>query len=109
MHAQTLILVNLIVVIFSFFGHNSAPRGLIGTRVGGFFLSTSRIFLNPPGPPKNVENSKYHVFNFLAVSEGPGLFKKVGETPGFHFHLVSSKSEIVGPSYDKKTENFHEY
>ena len=53
------------------------------------------------------ENLKYHFFNFLAVSEGPGLFKKVGETPGFHFHLVSSKSELVGPSYDQQIKIFH--
>ena len=44
-YAQTLILVNLIVVIcFSFFAHNSAPRRLTGTRIGG------NESYRPPGP-----------------------------------------------------------
>ena len=41
----------------------------------------------------------------LVVFEGSGLFRKVREGAGIHFHQVSSKSELVGSSYDKKTEN----
>ena len=49
------------------------------------------------------------VFGCLAVFLVPELFRKVGETPGFHFHQVSSIYVFVGPSYDPKTENFDEY
>ena len=41
---------------------------------------------------------------FLAVILVPALFKKLRGTPGINFHQVSSKSELMGPSYDQKTE-----
>ena len=34
----------------------------------------------------------------------PELFRKLRETPGNNFHLVSSKSESGRPSYDQKTK-----
>ena len=39
---------------------------------------------------------------FLAVILVPELFRKLRETPGNNFHLVSSKSESGCPSYDQK-------
>ena len=41
-------------------------------------------------------------FSFLAVIQVPGLLEKLREAPGINFHQVSSKSELMGPSYDKK-------
>ena len=78
----------------------------------------------PPGGrrsklrPKNLEiiyppydlilNFDFHFVVFLAVILVPELFKKLRETPGNNSHQVSSKSELMGPSYDQKTENFNE-
>ena len=41
---------------------------------------------------------------FLAVFEGAGLFRKVREGAGIHFHQVSSKSDPGRPSYDQKNK-----
>ena len=51
---------------------------------------------------------KVVVFIFMFFSnifEGPGRFKKVRETRGFHFHIISSKSDFMGPSYDPKLKH----
>ena len=34
----------------------------------------------------------------------PELFRKLPETPGNHFHIVSSKSQPGCPSYDQRTK-----
>ena len=39
----------------------------------------------------------------------PELFRKLRETPGKNFHLVSSKCEPGCPSYDKKTHKVNDY
>ena len=44
-------------------------------------------------------------FLFLAVILVPELFKKLRETPGNNFHLVSSKSESGCPSYVPNKRN----
>ena len=41
---------------------------------------------------------------FFSVILVPELFRKLGETPGIHFHQVSSKSEHLGTSYEQKSE-----
>ena len=43
---------------------------------------------------------------FWAVILVPKLFRKLRETPGNNFHLVSSKSEPGCPSYDQKIKRF---
>ena len=42
---------------------------------------------------------------FLAVILVPELFRKLRETPGNNFHLVSSKSKRGCSSYDQKLKN----
>ena len=44
---------------------------------------------------------KTGIWRFIMV---PELFRKLRETPGNNFHLVSSKSEPGCPSYDQKTK-----
>ena len=46
-----------------------------------------------------IQNLKF------ADSRHAQLSKKVRETPGINFHQVSSKSELLGPSYDQKAES----
>ena len=56
------------------------------------------------------QNLVFLVFPLLlAVSNVPGGFKKLREACRHNFHLVSSKSEAVGPSYDQRTEKSNEY
>ena len=43
------------------------------------------------------------LFVLFSVILVPELFRKVRETPGKKIHQVSSKSEVLGPSYDQKT------
>ena len=61
-----------LVVIFLFFGHNSAPRKLIGENTWKLILPASRSILNPPGPPKTKEKPKFKTPKFL---EPPPKFK----------------------------------
>ena len=51
---------------------------------------------------------KFQLFSFLAVIQVPGLSEKFREAPGINFHQEASKSELVGPSYDQKTEKVNE-
>ena len=46
---------------------------------------------------------------FLAVPSVPGGSKKLREACRKNVHLVSSKSEAVGPSYDQTTDKINEY
>ena len=43
-------------------------------------------------------------FSSLAVLQVPELLEKLREAPGLNFHQGASKSELMGPSYDPKTE-----
>ena len=44
---------------------------------------------------------EFKFFVFLVVILAPGPFKTVCETGRNNFHQISSKSELLGPSYDK--------
>ena len=50
----------------------------------------------------------YQFFISLALIQVPGLLEKLREAPGINFHQGASKSELMGPSYDQKTEKFNE-
>ena len=50
-------------------------------------------------------NFLFRVFCVFSVILVPELFRKVRETPGKKSHQVSYKSEVLGLSYDQKTEN----
>ena len=45
---------------------------------------------------------------FLAVSSVPGGLQKLREACRNLFHVVSSKSEAVAPSYDQKREKVND-
>ncbi len=47
-------------------------------------------------------------FEFGVVFGGPGGFKKLREACRKNVHQSSSKSEIMGPSYDRKTKLFND-
>ena len=42
--------------------------------------------------------------SFLIASEVPELYRKLRQTYRKNSHYVSSKSELMVPNYDKKTE-----
>ena len=55
----------------------------------------------------------FEILNFMffvlfSVILVPELFRKLRETPGNNFHLVSSKSEPGCPSYDQKTKKVND-
>ena len=55
--------------------------------------------------------SNFSKFVFFQFSRGflvPELFKKVCEAATLHFHVFSSMSEPVVPSYDHLSENFND-
>ena len=73
--------------------------------------------LNSKAYEKLQKQAKYNIFlycffeilnfiflSFWAVILVPELFRKLRETPGNNFHLVSSKSGPGCPSYDQKTK-----
>ena len=44
----------------------------------------------------------------MKVLEGPEGFRKVREAERIHFHLISSKSDSMVPSYDQKTKKVND-
>ena len=54
-YAQTLIVVNLILVIFLFGGHNSDSRGRIWTKIGHVKAASLPDIPKPLSPPENSQ------------------------------------------------------
>ena len=54
-------------------------------------------------PALRVDGSIYAVDGDPLTPEGTEELRKVGEAVSFHAHLISSKTDFMVPSYDKKT------
>ena len=128
LYAQTLIVVNLIVV--NFFGClviEKIPRSVFGENWGKFFLQSSRTFLNQNVWNQTVGKPKFRGQNFRVHPENFNDYlhlrfericffefrfrgyRKVREACRKNFHLVAPLKTSVARFYDQKTKKVHDY